>query len=635
MSGICAILRLVESAPAEAETLAPILAGLAARGPDGSAVRTDGPAALGHALLATTPEAKNETMPLAHAETGCLITADVRLDNRDALIASLGLDPAGRVIGDGALILAAYLKWGMDCPEHLLGDFAFVIWDPRSHRLFAARDKVGMRQLIYHFAPGKLLACATDAEALIAHPQIPCSINEGRVADFLEQLEAIDHTSTFFQDVQRLPPAHALMVDKGALRVWRYWQLTPKPILRLTCDGDYEAAFLDVFTEAVRARLRSPDPVGSMLSGGMDSGSVAAVAARLLQQVGAPPLATFSGVDNDPACKESAGIRDSAALIAHIAPTFISLADPEAFRDEVIRLTEAESDPFDGHMALIRAIYLAARRAGIKVMLDGGTGDTTLATGSMVAHHLRQGRLLTAWAEARAHEQIWGPAEAKATTAFFTAARRMLIPASLRARRRTRWEHAEAERAAAESLIHPDLAARVDMPARRRVNALHVALSEGCDQTTQAQRMLHPYAIVGRERYDRVAGAIGIEPRDPFMDIRVLEFCLTLPPEQLHSHGWAKMILRRALAGQLPDSVRWKRGRDHVGAKFIQKCVGKRQDVSGDNILSQLGEYVNAQRSRNQFALQRSSDGVVSETDLLYLHYWLTYIDLYMIVRRP
>ena len=622
MSGICAILRL-DGTPAETAALAPILAELAARGPDGSAICTDGPAALGHALLATTPEAVVEPMPLRHVGTGCLITADVRLDNRDNLIAALGLDPAGRVIGDGELILASYFKWGMDCPEHLLGDFAFVIWDHRHHRLFAARDKVGMRQLIYHFACGKLLACATDAIALLKHPDVPHRINEGRIADFLEGMEAIDSTSTFFEGLYRLPPAHALTVENGALRTWRYWQLTAPPIVLRKRDEDYEEAFLEVFTQAVRDRLRSPDPVGSMLSGGMDSGSVVAVAARLLNQSGGPPLLTFSGIDCDPACKESACIRDAIAMIAHIAPHIASLAEPDAFCTEVVRLTESESDPFDGHMALIRAVYITARRAGVKVMLDGVSGDTTLGTGNMISFHLRQRHFLTAWFEARAQEKIWGTAEARAITAFGVAARRMLVPDQLREMRRKRWERAAAARKARDSIVHPAFAARVDMPSRRQQFAQHVAMGDSCGRAVQARRMLHPYAIAGRERYDRVAGAIGIEPRDPFLDVRLLEFCLTLPLEQLHGNGWAKLILRRAMAGMLPDSVRWKTGRDHVGWRFLAICVDPQPDEIDQNALSALKTYAQIGTNGAISTLHRSTDRVVSEVDLIYLRNWL------------
>lgn len=626
MSGICAIIRL-DGREAHSGDTGPILAGLAARGPDRTGTASDGPAALGHALNATTPEAVIEPAPLRHASTGCIVTADVRLDDRPALIAALGLQTAGRVIGDGELILAAYLRWGLDCPDRLLGDFAFVLWDPRRRRLFAARDKAGMRQLTYHMAPGRLFACATDPEALVRHPDVPRRIDEARVADFLEQFEAIDHTSTFFADVLRLPPAHALVVEGGTLRTWRYWQIAPPAAqLRLGSDADYAAALRDVLGDAVRARLRSPGPVGAMLSGGMDSGSVTAIAARQLHTDGAAPLPTFSAVDTDPACKESACVRASLAAIPHIAPHVVSLGEPERFRDEVIRLTRTEADPFDGHMAMIRAIYLEARRAGLKVMLDGVSGDTTLGTGDMVGHHLAHGRIAKAWAEARAQERNWGD-ELGAARTFKAALKREMIPDAVRRWRRDRWERLQAAREAADSIVDPALAARIDLPARRRANALHVAQDPHCGPLAQAQRPLHPYAIVGRERYDRVAGALGIEPRDPFLDMRVIEFCLALPPDQLHAEGWPKMILRRAMAGMLPDAVRWKRGRDHVGWRFSEVCTPGGADTSAVSLSAALGGYVSFEALCPANALQCSQGRVVTERDLGYLGAWITFVN--------
>ncbi len=372
----------------------------------------------------------------------------------------------------------------------------------------------------------------------------------------------------------------------------------------------------------MRARLRAPGPVGAMLSGGMDSGTVTAIAAQLLHEEGAPPLRTFSGIDTDPACPESACVRDSVAHIAHIAPQLVSPADAEPFRDEVMRLTTGQSDPFDVGMVFTRSIYVAARRAGIRVMLDGVGGDTTLATGDMVAHHLRRGEVRAAVSDALAQQRYWGD-EAKALPALLSAARRLLVPEMLRERRRAAWQQTEAERLAARSMVDPVLAAQVDMPARRAANMRHVSVGQGNDQANQARRMLHPYIIVARERYDRVAGAIGIEPRDPFLDVRVLEFCLTLPPEQLHGRGWAKFIMRRAMASRLPDSVRWKLGRDHVGYRFIEIFLGTGPKVFDNWAYSNLAGYVGIASEGGDFALRCSEDGVVSDTDLFYLAFWL------------
>jgi asparagine synthase (glutamine-hydrolysing) len=620
MSGICGVLR-EDGKHADTGEIAGVLAAMAARGPDRRGSLADGPVALGHALLATTPEAVDEPMPLRHEGSGCIITADVRLDNRADLIAMLGLDDRGRAMGDGALILQAYLRWGSACPERLLGDFAFAIWDPRHQRLFCARDKVGMRQLITAHLPGKLFAFATDVEALLRHADVPVRVNEARVADFLEDLEAIDLTSTFFLDCHRLPPAHALVIEGGSLRCWRYWQLTPPPMLRLGSDADYGEAFLAVFTEAVRARLRSPARVGSMLSGGIDSGSVSAVAARLLKQAGAPPLDTFSALDSDPDCLESRGIRSSLAL-PHIAPHLIALGEDESLRHEVTRLTQDSIEPFDAHMVMIRAIYLAAQRDGIRVMLDGVGGDTSLPTGDMIAFHLGRGRVRKAWNEARAQERFWD-GEIKAGNEFRKALKRVLIPSRLRSQRADCWARAQSVQAAADSPLNPALAARIDMVARRRTNYRHVRVDHDCNPASQALRMLHPYIIVARERYDRVASIHGIEPRDPFLDTRVLEFCLSLPVTQLHDDGWPKLILRRLMVGVLPDSVLWKTGRHHVGWRFIDQYPAGPLDGISANSLSELDNYIDRPSLERDNALRCSTKGLVREMYLDYLGNWI------------
>lgn len=624
MSAVCALLR-IDGRAAQAEMLAPVLAGLAARGPDGAMLRADGAAALGAALNATTPEALHEPMPWHHAGTGCIISADARLDNREALLETLGIDPAGRVIGDGELICAAYLKWGRDCPAHLMGDFAFVLWDPRAQRLFAARDQVGMRQLAYHFAPGRLFTCATDADALLRHPEVPRRINRARVADFLEQLEAMDACSTFFEGIERLLPAHSLTVENGALRLSRYWQLEPQAPLRLGSNEAYAEAFRAALNTAVRSRLRAPEGrLAAMLSGGMDSGSLVATAARQRQADGAPPLVTLSAIDTLPDCKETACVHDTLAFIPHIAPRLVSTADMDDLRDTLVALTAAESDPFDGHMTLIRAVYLDAQRAGIRTVLDGVSADTTLGTGDMIGYYVAKGRLRDAWAEARFQEREWKWEGFSARPAFARALRRRLAPAWLRARRRQAWEQAEAARQARVSVLTDAFAAEVAMPDRRRAFAGRFAVWEGWDQTTQARRILHPHAIAARERYDRVAGALGIEPRDPYLDTRLLEFCLSLPIDQLHADGWPKMIQRRAMAGLLPDSVRWKLGRDHVGWRFIEECFGAPRPLEQNQELAKLCKLADRATNGAGNALQRSTQGVVSWTDLGYLNSWIT-----------
>lgn len=590
MSGICGVLRL-DGSPARQAELGPVITRLERRGPDGSRIESDGICALGQTLLATTPEAERERMPLRDCATGCTITADIRLDNRGELAERLGADP---MAGDGGLVLRAYLAWGPPCLDHLRGDFAFAIWDPREQRLFCARDQVGMRQLIHHHTQGRLFAFATEPLALTQHEDIPRDLDEGRLADYIEDLEGHDLTSTFFRGLFRLPPAHALMVDPRGMQIWRYWHFIPSPPLRLASEEAYAEAFREVFSRAVAARLRGPDPVASMLSGGMDSGSVAAIAARLLKAEGRPALATYSATSAAPDCIETATIRASMGM-DHIAPHEVSLGALDEYSADLARLSRESEEPFDGHMTLLRAVYLAAHRAGHKVMLDGVGGDTTLAGEGMIAHHLRSGRLYRAWREARGEERFWGPG-LPARTRLSRAAKRAFLPRSMRDLRERSREATRNREAMEDEILSPEFAARIDMPRRRREHRAHVSGFGQADSADPARSMLHPHVIVGRERYDRVASALAIEPRDPFLDLELLRFCAALPPEQLQCDGWPKIILRRAMAGLLPEETRWRVGKEHLGGDFTQALEARSLPIDEALVRETMRCYVSEDR---------------------------------------
>lgn len=564
MSGICGILRLDGAAP---EGLEEMTERLAHRGPEGAHHFHEGPCALGHTLLATTPEAEHETLPLTHAETGCTITADIRLDNRDELMPALGLMDTGRVVGDGEIVLHAYLKWGEDCPKHLLGDFAFAIWDPRAQRIFAARDHMGMKQLIHCHVAGKVWAFASEPTAVLAAQGIPNRINEGRIADFLEEyLEGIDFTETFFEQVFRLPPAHILTVDAAGLNIQRYWKLTPGPELKLPSDAAYEEAFREVFTQAVQCRLRCNGPVGSMLSGGMDSGSVVAVATRLLADQCRGPLHTFSAVGPDAeTCIETRTIR-VAQTMPGLETHEVNHAELDPWADDLLRLTQESAEPFDAHMVLPRAMYLAAQRVKMRVVLDGVAGDIILTDGNQLVRLIRRGKFVQAWREARGLERFYGAGNGR--TLMFVSIRRAIAPnwvRRIRSKWRSRYDHLPKQ-----GLLEPEFARQINLAERVARYQSNATAGISNQATQRARTITASPLVVGRERYDRVAAACSVEPRDPFMDIRLIQFCLSLPPQQVSRDGWAKMILRRAMADALPDAVLWRKGKEHLGSDFIK-----------------------------------------------------------------
>ena len=623
MSGICGIISLDGSEPSVAQIEA-VIQSIERRGPDGSHHWRNGPAALGHTLLATTPESLLEVLPLTDLASGCTITADVRLDNREELIAALGLAEEPRTIGDGELILCSYLRWREDCPTHLLGDFAFAIWDPSIGRLFGARDHMGMRQLIYHHSPGSLFVFATEPGAIVTSDNMARKINEGRIADFLTDLEGLGLTSTFFEEVFRLPPAHSFTVDDRGLLIRRYWELAPGPELKLGSDDEYAKAFLNVFTEAVRARLRSPGPVGSMLSGGIDSSSVCAVASTLLETEGHGPLLTFSAVGPDPdTCIETRTIR-TAMRTAGLAPLSVNYAHLNDYTDDLVRLAKKTAEPFDGHMNMVRAVYLAASREQVKVMLDGVGGDVVLAPRGYVTWLLRRGRLGRALRETVGEKRFWGqwwPIRRSLSRAIWRA----YAPRPVRNfQRRIRWRLTDRKRD--PRLISSTFALRTNLAARR-ARARALVPPDDLEPGHRAASITSNDLVAGRERYDRIASALAIEPRDPFMDLRVIHFCLSLPWPQYQADGWPKVILRRAMRGKLSDAVLWRLGKTHLGWAFTSALFSQSSALKPDHssFRTNLAAYIDVESAWNAQNSAKDSERFEEWTDLVYLHYWLEF----------
>jgi asparagine synthase (glutamine-hydrolysing) len=592
VSGILGILNF-DDQPVDAEDLSSMASVLARRGPDRTSLWRLGSVGLGHTLLTTTPELAFERQPFEHHASGCVVAADVRLDNRDELIGALRLRESVGEIGDARLIVEAYLAWGEDCPARLLGDFAFAIWDPKRRSVFCARDCFGLRPFCYFHRAGRMFAWASEPRALLALPQVPLRINEGRVADYLvSELQWIDYTSTFFCDIQRLPPAHALTVTADRVHVRPYWRLKPGPELKLAGNEAYADAMRSVLTQAVQSRLRSSGRVGSMLSGGLDSSSVVATA-RDLPRSHAGPFDTFSGVDPVPEnCPETRSILAVCAM-GGLAPHLIDYSALQALQPQLEDASWSLDEPFDVTMALVRSMYLSAQKSVVRVVMDGAGSDVVLNDGTYIIRQFRQGHWKTAWQEASGLDRFYG--RGRSLNGPLRRVRAALTPAAVR-----RWAlraHHPLRTAASmrRAWINPEFARRVSLPDRLRT--LDKTFQRGwfADYRDESAAALHPNLTAGRERYDRAAARWGVEPRDPYLDRRVVEFCVTLPGAQRLDQGWPKPILRRAMKGRLPDSVLWRPGKPHLGWRFVAAVTEARLQAMGRHpgtVLETVGPFM-------------------------------------------
>lgn len=562
-------LYFLDDRPVDPMDLRRMLQRLAHRGPDGSDVWSEGPIGLGHAMLWTTPESLREKLPLRHAESDLAITADARIDNRDALIAELGL--AARVrdgLTDSELILLAYEKWDEACPARLLGDFAFAIWDGRNRTIFCARDHFGVKPF-YYYRSDRLFAFASEIKGLLSRPDVPRRLNEVRVADYLVPMFE-DKEITFYQGILRLPPAHSMTVSRTTAPMKRYWALDPTREIRYRSNEEYADAFKTVFTEAVRCRLRSAYPIGSMLSGGLDSSSVVCVARDLLARDGARRLHTFSAVFNDvPECDESAyfnAVIGQGGVEAHYVAG--ERIDP---RSDLACLLRHEDEPFSAPYAfLYGALYRAAREHGVRVLLDGIDGDATVSHGVAYLTELaRSGRWVQLAREAaafasRRNRSIWGVLRQWVVQPLAPQLAHS-VWRTLNGRHGPPW--------GTDTIVCPSFARRIglaDRYAAMRTGRQRPARTSKEDHVRWLTWGVHPFLL---EVIDRTAAAFGVEPRHVCFDTRLAEFCLALPADQKLSDGWTRVVMRRAMADALPLEVRSRVGKSDISPGLIRSLL--------------------------------------------------------------
>jgi asparagine synthase (glutamine-hydrolysing) len=282
VSGILAVLHR-DGAPVDGGRLARLTALLGTTAPGAPQCWHRGPVGLAHVPSAVAEASPPKSQPVGLEERWWL-TGDVRVDDRAHLTARLEGDL--HAASDAELVLHAYRRWGERCVDHLLGDYAFVIWDARARCLFAARDPFGVKQLLYASA-GPTLLISNSFACLRHHPGIPSQLDEQAIGDFLVSGIAGDPTATVFASIARLPPGHTLRCSPGsAPRVERYFSLpalaaatTP---LQYADPMEYVAHFRTLLEAAISDRLRASHVTVSM-SGGLDSTMIAAVGARIRQ----------------------------------------------------------------------------------------------------------------------------------------------------------------------------------------------------------------------------------------------------------------------------------------------------------------------------------------------------------------
>jgi asparagine synthase (glutamine-hydrolysing) len=542
-----------------------------------------------------------------------VLTAAVRLDNRDAVRRALG-DEAGPLETDAELILGAYERWGERCPEHLLGDFAFVVRDGRDGSLFCARDHIGARAFYYHDSDEHFVF-GSEIKAVLAYGGIDATPDDEKIADYLGQIFA-DRERTFYKGVRRLAPGHTLRVAGDRVTPRRYWSLDRDLRCELPSDDAYAARFRELFEQAVRCRVPDDTRWGVLLSGGLDSSSLVGLlrARRESWGYGAFPVLS-ARFPEFPAIDEGRHI-DLVTSGGHVEPHSLSASDTSPLHE--IEAVLAHSDePFNSpNLFIYWALAARAQSLGVRVLLDGVDGDTTVGHGlEWVGELLRAGRLTRAVAESRALARRFGR---PAWQFFWHFGVRKGLVAPL--------AHALASgfgrgNPRPPATMSPELVRRVDWDARIRA-VLGDQLAP-----PRTLREVHWRALTSDlvphflELDERASAAFGIDSRHPYFDQRLIEFCYSTPPDQKLSDGWDRVVQRRAIAGLVPESIQWRVHKSRWDDQFKTGLLVSDRVRIADAVASPgaASEYLDTDQL--EAAWGRCARGSASDQDIMSL--WL------------
>lgn len=505
---------------------------------------------------------------------------------------------------DTEVILAAYDRWGTDCLHRFNGMWGFAIWDNRKRQLFLARDRFGVKPLYYCYDKDSF-SFASEIKALIGKHGRKFVPNDTAIYDYLLSgtLPNPQQGDTFFQGVYSLPPGHCLFVQPGD---------TPKPrrYYHLSVEShryDYSRnpskaidAYRELFTDAVRLRLRADVPIGSCLSGGVDSSSIVCALNDLMLKGGVPldligeNQKTFSAVyESDGPYNETIHIRKvlqaTGAEANFTYPTF------ERLRTDIEKLVWHQDEPFGSTSIFAQwCVMSSAREKGVTVLLDGQGADESLGGYRPFPPFLSD--LLRNFQVGRWMQEAWQIQQNTQLSAI------KLLGKTLTWQIPTTWKAQLLNAFPTENIAANGMNSEFSQKMSSLTSTLQYQLSGGgASLSDTLLSAVLEQSLPHLLRYeDRNSMAFGIEARVPFVDYRVIEYAFGPgSPWRIHQ-GWTKWLLRQAMSGQVPKEILWRK--DKVGfetpeTQWIKKWFQSEPDFFGSNAYSYT--YLDKAKIRN------------------------------------
>lgn len=563
MSGINGILRF-DGATVSARDLERQTTQLTHLGPDRIRTWRQGSIGLGHLMMATTRENAFDDQPLSDGDL-CLV-ADVRLDNREEIAARLAIDPdALQTMSDSALVMASYKTWGADCVDHLIGDFAFAVWDGLQRTLTLARDHMGQRHVFYHKGAG-FFAFATEIKGLWALPETPRTLKDDAIARWLLFQPRSNPNSTDYDGVFAVPGGTVLTVsNEGAVNQRRYWRPRADPSHEGRDEAYYVEAYRRVLGEAVACRLRrAPRPVGLFMGGGFDSGAICALAGPALAGQNRKLIAVSSVMPEDyrgTIHHARPWVEMYRRHMPHLDVRYVTRESLDIFTDMEAGFlaTDARHSP---NRYVTDALIKEIAAAGARVYMDGHGGDYTLnpRVPEALARLVYTGdirRFVHEFGALRRHlgQTVWQTVVRDVVM--------QLLPDRWKSRRKRRRKGLAPQGPTMPISLKwmqtNSLAERVT-PSRPLGQSLRGKMEQ---MLSKVQDMTDSGGSIS-------AAAHGLEFTQPYHDKRVVELALAIPENLYFKNGRSRHLARTALKDLYPPAFLDRRpGNDDIGPDFL------------------------------------------------------------------
>ncbi|MBE7101562.1 lasso peptide isopeptide bond-forming cyclase [Bacillus cereus] len=549
-----------------------------------------------------TPESVGEQLPFYNYERQLAITADAIIDNRNELFEKLQVDYADRKnMADSELILLSYQKWGEAAPKYLVGDFAFMIWDEKKQILFGARDFSGSRTLYFYRGEEKFAFC-TIINPLFTLPYVEKKLNEQWLAEFLAipvNFESVDPQLTVYKYIEQVPPSHTILVKEGKVKFSRYYTPTAGKMLNLKSNEEYEEAFREVYQSAVKARLRTHHQVGAHLSGGLDSGSVVSFAAKDLRAEN-KKLHTFSYVPVEGfvdwthkgrIADERPFIQSTVEHVGNIQDYYLELPErsPLSEIDDWLETMEMPYKFFENTFWL-SGVYERASQHGIGVLLSGQRGNWTVSWGPIFDYQamlLKKLHWIRFYRELYLYSRNIGVKKSR----VFEVVRRKAFPFLYQLL-------SSEEQDVFPTIINPEFAKKMNVFDRLKekdVDITGTSISNAYDMKREQFEKPYYWSINGTYE-TKLSLRYALWDRDPTNDLRIIQFCSSVPEEQYVQNGLDRSLIRRATKNFLPDKVRLnQRVRGVQGADGVYRMaplwnefIEEVEELSIDPIISEF-----------------------------------------------